>query len=136
LAGGVWKLYANARGKWEIQRQPLLVQNKQQADPLLSMHNYTPLVISGNDKKQLTLLSQCKLAYEYSSLEIIARSLESLVAKIELCLEVPMVANYFVLEEFKDVIVRRLLQSQLKIKWKMRKNQQHELSLKGTLQQE
>jgi hypothetical protein len=29
----------------------------------LSMHNYTPLVISGNDKnKQLTLLSQHKLA--------------------------------------------------------------------------
>jgi hypothetical protein len=30
--------------------------------PFLSMHNYTPLVISGNGKnKQLTLLSQCKL---------------------------------------------------------------------------
>jgi hypothetical protein len=55
-------------------------------------------------------------------LEIIARSLESLVAEIELCLEVPMVANYFVLEEFKDVIVRRLLQSQLKIKRTIRKN--------------
>jgi hypothetical protein len=36
---------------------------KQQANPLLSMHNYTPLVISGNDKnKQITLLSQRKLA--------------------------------------------------------------------------
>ncbi len=32
-------------------------------NPLLSMHNYTPLVISGNDKnKKLTLLSQRKLA--------------------------------------------------------------------------
>jgi hypothetical protein len=36
---------------------------KQQANPLLSMHNYTQLVISGKNKnKQLTLLSQCKLA--------------------------------------------------------------------------
>jgi hypothetical protein len=41
-----------------------LVQYNQQAIPLLSRHNYTPLVISGNDKsKQLTLLSQCKLAF-------------------------------------------------------------------------
>jgi hypothetical protein len=41
--------------KGPIQRQPLLVQYKQQAHPLLSMHNYTPLVISGNDKnEQLT----------------------------------------------------------------------------------
>jgi hypothetical protein len=39
-----------------VQHQPLLVQYKQQANPLLSMHNYTPLVISGNDKnKKLTL---------------------------------------------------------------------------------
>jgi hypothetical protein len=53
--------------------------------------------------------------------KIIARSLESLVAKIELCLEVPMVADYFVLEEFKDVIVRRLLQSQLKLKEQIEK---------------
>jgi hypothetical protein len=67
------------------------------------MHNYTPLVISKNFKN-------------IADWKIVARSLESLVAKIELCLEVPMVANYFVLEEFKDVIVRRLLQSQLKIK--------------------
>jgi hypothetical protein len=36
---------------------------KQQANPLLSMNNYTPLVISRNEKnKQLTLLSQRKLA--------------------------------------------------------------------------
>ncbi len=34
-------------------------QYKQQAKPLLSMHNYIPLVISGNDKnKQLTLLTR------------------------------------------------------------------------------
>jgi hypothetical protein len=39
------------------------VKYKQQAHSLLSINNYTPLVISGNDKnKQLTLLSQCKLA--------------------------------------------------------------------------
>jgi hypothetical protein len=38
------------------------VQYKQQASPLLSMHNYT-LVISGNDNnKELTLLSQRKRA--------------------------------------------------------------------------
>ncbi len=40
-----------------------LVQYKQQANPLLSMHNYTLLVnvIRMNDKnKQLTLLGQCK----------------------------------------------------------------------------
>jgi hypothetical protein len=36
---------------------------KQQAIQLLSIHKYTPLVISGNDKNnQLTLLSQTKLA--------------------------------------------------------------------------
>jgi hypothetical protein len=47
-----------------MQRQPLLVQYYQQANSLLSiMHNYTPLVISMNDKnKQLKLLSQRKLA--------------------------------------------------------------------------
>ncbi len=45
------------------QRQPLLVQCKQQASPLLLMNIYTPLMISRNDKnKQLTLLSQLKLA--------------------------------------------------------------------------
>ncbi len=45
-----------------MQRQPLLVQYKQQANPLLSMNNYTPLVISRDDKiKQLTLLNQRKL---------------------------------------------------------------------------
>jgi hypothetical protein len=63
LAGGLHKFYANSQ---PIQRQLLLVQYKQQANPLLSIHNYckyTPLVISRNDKnKQLTLLSQRKLA--------------------------------------------------------------------------
>jgi hypothetical protein len=37
-------------------------RQQQQANPLLSMPNYTPLETSGKDKnKQLTLLSQCKL---------------------------------------------------------------------------
>jgi hypothetical protein len=41
----------------------LLMKYKQQANPLLSTHNYIPLVISGNDKnEQITLLSQRKLA--------------------------------------------------------------------------
>jgi hypothetical protein len=63
LAGGLCKLYANAGGKQQIQRQLLLVQYKQQANPHLSMNNYNPFVPSGNYKnKQLTLLSQCKLA--------------------------------------------------------------------------
>jgi hypothetical protein len=39
------------------------MQYRQQANPLLSINNYTPLVISRNDKnKLLTLLSQRKLA--------------------------------------------------------------------------
>ncbi len=63
LAGGLWKFYATAGGNRPTQRQQLLVQYKQQANPFLSMLNYTPLVISRNDKnKQLTLLRQCKLA--------------------------------------------------------------------------
>jgi hypothetical protein len=42
--------------------QPFLMQYKQQANPLLSMQNYTPLVISGNDKnKEIAVLSQRKL---------------------------------------------------------------------------
>ncbi len=61
--GGLCKFYANAGGKRPVQRQPLLVECKQQSNPLLSMNNYTPLVIGGNDKnKQLTLLCQRKLA--------------------------------------------------------------------------
>jgi hypothetical protein len=48
-----------SQGKRPIQ---LLVQYKQQGNPLLSMHNYTPHVISGkNDKnKQLTLYINLK----------------------------------------------------------------------------
>jgi hypothetical protein len=50
----VWRIffrfYANAGGKRPIQRPPLLVQDKDQADPLSSVNNYTPLVISRNDK--------------------------------------------------------------------------------------
>jgi hypothetical protein len=52
LAGGLCKFYANAGGKRPIQRQPVLVQYKQQANPHLSMNNYIPLVISGNDKNK------------------------------------------------------------------------------------
>jgi hypothetical protein len=64
LAGGLCKFYAKAGGKRPLQRQPHLVQYKQQANPCLSMKNYNPLVISWNDKnKQLTLLSQSKLAF-------------------------------------------------------------------------
>jgi hypothetical protein len=52
------------RGKKTTNTVPItLVQYKQQTNPFLSMHNYTPLVINMNDKnKQLTLLSQRKLA--------------------------------------------------------------------------
>jgi hypothetical protein len=35
-----------------VQHQPLLVQYKQHANPFLSMHNYTPLVIIRNDKNE------------------------------------------------------------------------------------
>jgi hypothetical protein len=46
----------NVGGKRPIQRQPLFVQCKKQDNLLLSMHNYTPLVISRNDQNnQLTL---------------------------------------------------------------------------------
>jgi hypothetical protein len=63
LAGGWGKFYGNAGGKRPIQRQPLLVQYKQQANPLLSMHKNNPLVISGKDKnKQIRKVSQRKLA--------------------------------------------------------------------------
>ncbi len=64
LARRLCKLCANTGRKLQIQRQPFLVQYKQQANLLLSMHNYTPLVISGNDKnEQLTLLSQRNLEF-------------------------------------------------------------------------
>jgi hypothetical protein len=59
----VVQVYANAGGTQLIKGQLLLVQYKQQANALLSIHNYTPHVISKNDEnKQLTLLSQRKLA--------------------------------------------------------------------------
>jgi hypothetical protein len=45
--------YANAGGQWLIQRQRLLVQQKQQADTILSMYKYTLLVICGNDKNRI-----------------------------------------------------------------------------------
>ena len=55
LAGGFCSRYADAGGKWPMLRQPHLVQHKQQANLLLSMHSYTPLLISRNYKnKQLT----------------------------------------------------------------------------------
>jgi hypothetical protein len=62
LAGGLCKFYANAGGKRPMQRQPPLVQQAA-ANPLLSTHNYAPLVIGRNEtNKQLTLLRQRKLA--------------------------------------------------------------------------
>jgi hypothetical protein len=48
LAGGLCKFYANPGGKQLIQHQPLLVQYQHQANPLLSMNNSTPLVISNS----------------------------------------------------------------------------------------
>jgi hypothetical protein len=50
LAGGLCKFYAYAGEKLPMQRQLLLVQCKQQAKPFLSMNNYSPLVISRNEK--------------------------------------------------------------------------------------
>jgi hypothetical protein len=50
------------RGKQQIQHQLLLVQYKQQANPLISMDKYTPLVISRNDKNnQLILIKPTKI---------------------------------------------------------------------------
>jgi hypothetical protein len=55
---------------------------KQQANPLLSMNNYTPLVISGNDKNtQLSLLSRVKLALTarnalFADIKLLARPKE------------------------------------------------------------
>jgi hypothetical protein len=56
MAGRLFKFYANAGGK------QLMPQCKQQVDPFLSMNNYTPLVISRNDKNKQLTLSQRKLA--------------------------------------------------------------------------
>jgi hypothetical protein len=52
LAGLLCKFYTNRGGKLPIhvQRQTLLVQYKQQANPLLSMHNYTHLWLAGITK--------------------------------------------------------------------------------------
>jgi hypothetical protein len=48
---------------YQYTRQALLVQYKHQANPLLSMNTYTPLVICRNyTNKQLKLLSQHQLA--------------------------------------------------------------------------
>jgi hypothetical protein len=50
-----------------------LRQYKQQANPVLSINNSSPFMISRNDKnKQLTLLSQCKIA-------LIARNIPSAI---------------------------------------------------------
>jgi hypothetical protein len=54
LAGGLCKFYAS-------QRQPLLVQYKQQANTLLSMNNNTPLVISRNDKKAANIIEPTQI---------------------------------------------------------------------------
>jgi hypothetical protein len=63
LARDLCKFYANAGEKQPMQRQLLSVHYKQQVNSLLSMHNYNPILISGNDKnKQLTSLRQRKLA--------------------------------------------------------------------------
>jgi hypothetical protein len=63
LTGRLCKILSQRHRKITNTAPTTLVQCKQQANPLLSMNNYTPRVISGNDKnKQLTLLSQCKLA--------------------------------------------------------------------------
>ncbi len=60
-----WRIVQILRQSWRKTTsfsQPLLMQYKQQANPLLSMHYYTPLVISGNDKnKEIAVLSQRKL---------------------------------------------------------------------------
>jgi hypothetical protein len=57
LTGGLCKFYTNAGRKQQIERRLLLVQYKQQANPLLSMNTYTTLVIRRKDKnKQLTII--------------------------------------------------------------------------------
>jgi hypothetical protein len=57
----IMQILRQRRGQQQKQRHLLLVQYKQQASPLLSMKKYciqyTPLVISRNDKnKQLTVV--------------------------------------------------------------------------------
>jgi hypothetical protein len=62
LAGGLCNFYVNAGGKQPMQRHLLSVHYKQQANPLLLMHNYTRLVISGNNKNKELTSRQRKLA--------------------------------------------------------------------------
>jgi hypothetical protein len=66
LARGLCKYFANAGGKQLIQCQLLVAQYKQQANPLLSMLNYTLLVISRNDKnKQLTIIKPTQTSFNH-----------------------------------------------------------------------
>jgi hypothetical protein len=62
IGWNIVQILRQRRRKTPIHRQQLLVQYKQQTNPLLSVHLHrtlTPLVISRKDKnKQLTLLSQ------------------------------------------------------------------------------
>jgi hypothetical protein len=59
IGWSICKFYANAGGKRPIHRQSLLVQYNHQANPLISINNYTLVVLSRNDKnKQLTLSSK------------------------------------------------------------------------------
>jgi hypothetical protein len=52
-----------AGGTQQVQRQLLLVQYKQQVNPLLSMNKYTPHAISWNDKnKQLIIMKPTQAA--------------------------------------------------------------------------
>jgi hypothetical protein len=51
LAGGLCQWEAEPEVNDQYQRPPLLVQYKEQANPFLSMNNYTPLVIAGMKKK-------------------------------------------------------------------------------------
>jgi hypothetical protein len=57
------QILGQRQGKTTYPEPTTLVQYKQQENPLLLTHNYTPLVISKNDKnKHIALLSQRKLA--------------------------------------------------------------------------
>ncbi len=50
------------RGKQQIQRQLLLVQYRQKANPYISLNKYAPLVISRNDKNnQLIFIKPTKI---------------------------------------------------------------------------
>jgi hypothetical protein len=63
LAGGLCKFYANAEENRPITEPSTLSAIQSSSKCTLSMNNFTPLVISRNDKNnQLALLSQRKLA--------------------------------------------------------------------------